>query len=156
MAFHRVGVVGTRLVCIICVLHRYAAEATPDHCHGLDSRGEQGNHENEGELYESVHGRKPPEFGRLHVRLLQEAVAAFKAMLADRGNLGAYDTLEYHLDLIGYPLEQLDIYLTTGAASRLNERDAAIFVHFAQSEFKMLLRMAIEIDENYERVDSDT
>ena len=53
-------------------------------------------------LYEAVHGRHP-EFGHLHLKLLVEAIECFKAMLAERDLAGAIDSIEYHLDHIGYP-----------------------------------------------------
>ena len=84
-------------------------------------------------LYEAVHGRHP-EFGHLHVKLLVEAIERFKSMLAERGLAGAHDSIEYHLDLIGYPLKQLDTYFAAPSTSKLTERDAFIFVHFVKNE----------------------
>ena len=99
-------------------------------------------------IYESIPASKPSEYGRLHVGLIVEAVERFKAKLAERGIDGAYDSVEYHLDLVSYPLQQLELYFDHSGRSRLNERDAFIFVHFTQDEIKTLRKMAAEIDES--------
>ena len=63
---------------------------------------------------------------------------------------GAYDSVEYHLGLVSYPLGELDLYFADPGKSRLNERDAYIFAQFTQDEFRILQKMAAEIDESYE------
>ena len=100
-------------------------------------------------LYEAVHGRHP-EFGHLHLKLLVEAIERFKAMLAERELAGAIDSIEYHLDLVGYPLEQLDMYFAAPSTSKLTGRDAFIFVHFVKHEFDALRTMAVEMDRDYQ------
>ena len=60
---------------------------------------------------------------------------------------GAYDSVEYHLGLVSYPLEELDLYFADPGKSRLNERDAYIFAQFTQDEFRILQKMAAESDE---------
>jgi hypothetical protein len=101
-------------------------------------------------LYESIHGTKPAEFGRLHVHLLAEAIGRFRALLATRGSAGAYDSVEYHLKLVEYPLRELDSYFASPSSSRLNKQDAFIFVHFAENQMNELRDMAAEIDESYQ------
>ena len=103
-----------------------------------------------GKIFESIHASHSPEYGRLHVQLFTEAVARFKSQLAERGVAGAYDSVEYHLGLVSYPLEELDLYFADPGKSRLNERDAYIFAKFTQDEFRILQKMAAEIDESYE------
>jgi len=101
-------------------------------------------------LYECVHGSKPIELGTLHVKLICEAVERFKTALAARGSSGAYDSVEYHLRLIEYPLDELDRYFRSPQSSRLSERDAFIFVHFSQDQLDELRTMAAEIDDDYQ------
>jgi hypothetical protein len=69
--------------------------------------------------------------------------------VAARGVAGAYDSVEYHLDLVVYPLQALDRYFANPGVSRLNERDAVIFTQFTQGEIQTLRHMAAEIDESY-------
>ena len=101
-------------------------------------------------IFESISSGGSPEYGRMHVQLLIEAVARFQSKLAERGVAGAYDSVEYHLDLVGYPLQELDRYFANPGVSRLNERHAVIFTQFAQGEIQTLRQMAAEIDESYQ------
>jgi hypothetical protein len=101
-------------------------------------------------IFESIPSGGSPEYGRMHVQLMIEAVARFQSKLAARGVAGAYDSVEYHLNLVTYPLKELDHYFAEPGASRLNERDAVIFTQFTQGEIETLRRMAAEIDESYE------
>jgi len=71
-----------------------------------------------------------------------------------RGITGAYDSVEYHLRLIEYPLEELAYYFQSPESSRLSERDAFIFVHFAQDQLEELREMAAEIDADYQASDA--
>lgn len=105
-------------------------------------------------LFECVHGNKPIELGGLHVRLIRGAVERFRASLTARGSSGAYDSVEYHLRLIEYPLEELAHYFQSPESSRLSERDAFIFVHFAQDQLEELRKMAAEIDADYQASDA--
>ncbi len=100
-------------------------------------------------IFESIPSGRSPEYGRLHVQLLMETVARFESKLSARGLAGANDSVDYHLDLVAYPLKELDHYFAEPAASRLNERDAVIFTQFTQGEIETLRRMAAEIDESY-------
>ena len=101
-------------------------------------------------IYESIPASKPSDYGRIHVELIVEAVERFKAKLAERGVAEAYDSVKYHLDLVSYPLQELMLYFDRSGPSKLNERDAYIFVHFTQNEINRLRNMAVEIDESYQ------
>jgi hypothetical protein len=100
-------------------------------------------------IFESISAGHSPEYGGLHVRLVAEAVQRFKSMLMDRGLAGAYDSVEYHLGLVSYPLEELAHYFAAPSQSRLNGRDAFIFTQFAQDEIQTLQKIATEIDDSY-------
>lgn len=102
-------------------------------------------------LYESTHGGKGWEFGKLHVDLLARILTEFKEALQKRGTLGAYDEIEHHLGLAAYPLEQLVEYFVSGGRGKLNDRDAFIFISFLEDELRTLREMAAEIDEEYAR-----
>jgi hypothetical protein len=100
-------------------------------------------------IYESIPAGKSREYGRLHVTLIAEAVERFKALLAERGLTGVYDSVEYHLDLVSYPLDRLGEYFDASGQSTMNERDALIFVHFVQDQLTTLRKMAAEVDQDY-------
>ena len=101
-------------------------------------------------IYESIPASKSSDYGRIHVELIVEAVERFKAKLAERGLAEADDSVKYHLDLVSYPLQELMLYFDRSGPSKLNERDAYIFVHFTQGEINRLRNMAVEIDESYQ------
>lgn len=101
-------------------------------------------------LYEAVGGRHSAEYGAAHVKLLQEAVERFKLALKERGSAGAYDSVEYHLELVDYPLGELAAYFLSPQSARLSDRDANIFTHFVQDQMRQLREMAVEIDQDYE------
>ncbi len=105
-------------------------------------------------IFESIPSGRSLEYGRMHVRLLSEAVARFQSKLVERSVAGAYDGVAYHLNLVGYPLKELDHYFTDPSLAHLNERDAQIFTQFTQGEIQILRKMAADIDETYE-VDGD-
>ncbi len=65
-------------------------------------------------LYESTRGSKGWEFGKLHVDLVAKVVSDFRDGLRERCALGEDDTVEYHLQLVDYPLEQLALYFESG------------------------------------------
>ena len=106
-------------------------------------------------LYESIHGKTSPQFGAMHVKLVAEAVERFKALLAERGSSGAYDSVEYQIQLVEYPLAELASYFENPDESRLNAQDANIFIHFIQGQVSELQDMATEIDDSYQRRDDD-
>lgn len=98
-------------------------------------------------IYESIRAGKLFEYGLSHVKLIAEAVERFKSELAERG--GTYDNVEYHLGLVSYPLQELELYFGSSGQAKLNERDAFIFADFTQTQINALRGMAAEIDESY-------
>jgi hypothetical protein len=103
-----------------------------------------------GKLYESVHSSMPRELGGTSLGLVSDAVLRFKSMLAERGTAGAYEGIEYHLRLVEYPLDELRRYFAVPQESKLNERDANIFIHFVEDQVNTLREIAAEIDETYQ------
>jgi hypothetical protein len=100
-------------------------------------------------ISEAIHGRNFPAFGSLHVKLVSEAVEKFKAMLQTRGLLDAHDSISYHFELVEYPLGELKRYFDAPQDSKLNDKDAYIFLSFIQEQVDFLKRIAVEIDEEY-------
>ncbi len=101
-------------------------------------------------LYESTRGSKGWEFGKLNLDFVAKVVSDLREGLRERGGLGTYDTVEYHLQLVDYPLEQLAQYFESSGTGRLNERDAFIFISFVEGQMDELRRMAVEIDATYQ------
>ena len=83
-------------------------------------------------IYESIRAGKLFEYGLSHVKLIAEAVERFKSELAERGE--TYDSVEYHLGLVSYPLQELELYFGSSGQAKLNERDAFIFANFTQTQ----------------------
>lgn len=102
-------------------------------------------------IYESILASKSSHYGRIHVELIVEVIERFKAKLAERGLAEAYDSVEHHLDLVSYPLQELKLYFDRSGPSKLNESDAYIFVHFTRHEINTLRSIAVEIDESYQK-----
>lgn len=102
-----------------------------------------------GKISEAIHGGNFPEFGALHVKLVSEAIERFKDMLVARGLLDTSDSISDHLELVDYPLSELMRYFNTPQDSKLNAKDAYIFLSFIREQVDLLKRMAAEIDEEY-------
>jgi hypothetical protein len=100
-------------------------------------------------ISEAIHGGNFPQFGALHVDLVSEAIERFKTMLTTRGFLNAYDPISYHLELVEYPLAELKKYFDAQHDSKLNAKDAYIFLSFIRKQVDLLKQIAIEIDEEY-------
>ncbi len=99
--------------------------------------------------YESTHGTRGWQYGAMHVQLIAEVVAKFRAALERRGIAGAYWGVEEQLKSLDYPIAQLTEYFADEGNGRLNEQDAVIFTSFVQREMSELKDMAIEIDKEY-------
>lgn len=99
---------------------------------------------------EAIHGNKPSEFGAIHVKLVIETIDRFKDALNERGILEAYDSIDYDLSLIGYPLGELrDFFDSPQESKKLNNEDAYIFMYFISKHIDGLIKIAEEIDEEY-------
>lgn len=101
-------------------------------------------------IVEATHGSKPAEFGTLHVTLISETVEAFKEQLKERGMLEAYDSVDYLLKLIEYPIRELISYFTDATRSSINAEGAYIFAFFIEKHIEELRTISKEIDEVYE------
>jgi hypothetical protein len=100
-------------------------------------------------VYESVRASNAWEYGALHISLIREIVEKFKAALTKRQIIGAYQGVDYQLELLEYPLTQLAEYFAQQGKGRLNTRDAEIFTSFVESEMAKLHNMAQELDAEY-------
>lgn len=100
-------------------------------------------------ISESLSWERPNGYGAMHVDLITEAVARFKAELQCRGILSSFDSVIYHLGLIEYPSKELKKYFSEPEYSKLNQDDAYIFSSFLRKEIYDLIEIAKEIDSDY-------
>ena len=100
-------------------------------------------------IYETLIGNMPNEFGLIHIKFISESIDKFKNELAIRGIQDSYDWLNYHLDLIDYPIKMVTDYFSKEIQSRLNDKDINIFVFFIEKQINEIIDMAKEIDAGY-------
>jgi len=101
-------------------------------------------------VYEGVRklGTGAGDFGKLSLEEIAENVAAFREALTKRGVLYATSDLEYYFANVEYPLGELRAYFQ-GEGSLKDQRAASIFTHFLEDKMNVLVKLAIEIDEEY-------
>ena len=94
-----------------------------------------------------------PQFVVGNVKVLQSAVASFRAELDRRGiGSGTYDGTERCLAEIDYVLTQLHAYYDGSPSGEVRSDHAAhVFASYARDMFNDLSGMASELDEEYER-----
>ncbi len=61
-------------------------------------------------VYESIRGNHGWEYGAIHVSQIREIVVKFNAALENRRIAGAYPGVDYQLELLEYPLNQIAEY----------------------------------------------
>lgn len=101
-------------------------------------------------VYEASRSGSAFCLGTPHLTYLDDCLDKFKAELESRGEWGIYDSIDYHMELVNYPLKELKIYFDNPANSKLNEKDVYIFISFVSGQFDELMKIAEEIDEQYE------
>jgi len=97
----------------------------------------------------ACYGSEPAALGAGVVRLVLDCLEKFKVALEARGALKAYDSVTYHLDLIEYPLSELNKYFENVSDSNLNSKSAYIFAFFAHKQMDTLQQIAKDMDEEY-------
>jgi hypothetical protein len=103
-------------------------------------------------ISETIDGQRqvPRSFGAGLLESIQGYIQAFKDELTARGASDAYEPVSYVLEELDYPMRELSQFLQGSPESKLNERDADIFHSFIRSKLEELIRMAREIDADYE------
>lgn len=96
---------------------------------------------------EAVEGKKPAEFGSIHVKLIAQIVQRFKGAVESRMLLDNVPGLSYTFAEIEYPLAELQAYFDA-ADSKMNDKDAMIFVSYTYQRIKSLKEMASSLDED--------
>jgi hypothetical protein len=100
-------------------------------------------------ISEAIFGEKSEEFGAMHVNLIINIIDDFKKELKKRDVLEAYDPIKYYLDLIEYPLTELHNFFKVPENTKLDKKDAYIFMYFINNHIEKLIKIAEELDEEY-------
>jgi hypothetical protein len=100
-------------------------------------------------LYAGCRGGESSEFTMIHVDLLCEILASFRAALAERGIIPAYAHVLHELDDAAYPLGEVKKYIAGDSSSTLNAKSGRIFVFFLEHQFRALLDLAQAFDKEY-------
>ena len=86
--------------------------------------------------------------GGANVKTIEGFLDAFKQELTKRDEWGVYDSLNYHYELIEYPLKRLKEYFNGN--DPMNEKEAYIFASFVSAQVDELNGIAQELDNGYE------
>jgi hypothetical protein len=76
-------------------------------------------------------------------------IEKFKDAMQARGILKAYDSVNYYLELVQYPLMELKKFFDNSIESNLSSKSAYIFSFFVHKQMHILKQIAKEIDEEY-------
>jgi hypothetical protein len=100
-------------------------------------------------IFEATRGGNAFLLGGPHLTFISECLDRLEQLLKDRGLLGVYDSISYHMDLARYPLEELTKFFQEPATSRLNDKDAYIFASFLEAQINYLKEISAGIDNEY-------
>lgn len=99
-------------------------------------------------IAEAIYSGGPPGFGVGIVEQVANVVDKFKEALDRRGILEAYNVVQ-DLELVEYPLAELHKYFESPSTSKLNDKDAYIFLVFIRKQIDWLIGFARGVDEDY-------
>ena len=99
-------------------------------------------------IFESTSSPDMFPLGDANVRMIEGFLEKFKQKLTDREEWGVYDSINYHYELIEYPLARLKEYFNRN--DPMNEKDAYIFASFVSEQVEELKDIAQELDNKYE------
>ena len=92
--------------------------------------------------------------GSVNADLVLKSIEQFKAGLEEREIHDAYGGVTDTLNLLDYPLRELQKYFFSPNETHINENDAKIFAHFVESHTGGLLEMAKLLDAEYSQEQS--
>jgi hypothetical protein len=98
-------------------------------------------------IAETIHGDCPPALGASMLGLITEMIQEFKSALDKRGIRQARNMEDF--DFIEYPISELRKFFNAPAESKLNAKDAYIFMAFIKNQTDQLIQFARELDEEY-------
>jgi hypothetical protein len=108
-----------------------------------------------GKIREAAIGSGYAKLGGANVDFILKRIERFKADLAERQILEAYEGITHDLELVDYPLQELRKYFRNPDATHINEKDAPIFAFFVGEQTKKLLKSTEELDEEYSQDDPE-
>jgi hypothetical protein len=106
-------------------------------------------------LKEATFGGTAYQMGLGHLDTVRNCLKNFQRGLENRGEGGVYDSVDYHINLLCYPIERLSEYFSECDKKGLNDKDAYIFATFVEQQTLELRAIAVEIDEDYASVPED-
>lgn len=95
-----------------------------------------------------AHSSGDREFGRSNLRMLKETYEKFQRSLEEKNELSDYT--KFDLDQYFHAIERLESYLS-GASKLMEEPDARIYWTYLSNEHSGFLKLADEIDEQYQK-----
>ncbi len=102
-----------------------------------------------GKLFEATSGEDKYSLGAMHLDLIQNCLDDFRSKLEARSEWDVYESINYHYEQLSYPMAELKMYFDSKSDSKLNDKDAYIFVSFLVEHIDTLKQIAAEIDEEY-------
>ena len=99
-------------------------------------------------IFEATYREDLFPLGIANIKIISACIERFKNELSIRGEWGVYDSINYHYELIEYPLKRLTAYFEGN--DDMNEKDAYIFASFLSDQIKSLEEIGKELDEQYE------
>ena len=100
-------------------------------------------------IFEASFNSSAFSLGAIHVKCIQDCLDDFQSKLEQRGEWNVYDSVNYHYELIAYPMSELKVYFDSSPETKLNDKDVYIFASFVSEQIKTLKVIAKEIDEEY-------
>jgi len=100
-------------------------------------------------IFEASFDSSAFSLGRIHVKCVQDCLDDFQSKLKERGEWEVYDSINYHYELIAYPMSELKAYFESSPETKLNDKDVYIFTSFMAEQMQTLETIAKEIDEEY-------
>lgn len=101
-----------------------------------------------GKILESTYSPDRFPLGDANLKMVFSCIEDFKHELTARDEWDVYDSINYHYELIEYPLSRLKEYFNNN--DLMNEKDTYIFASFVSEQLEELKQIANELDEKYE------
>jgi len=99
-------------------------------------------------IYEATYNRDSFFLGTPNLTIIAKYVENFKDELSIRDEWGVYESIDYHYELIDYPLKRLQSYFK--GDDSINEKDAYIYASFLSAQLNSIQEIAKELDKEYE------
>lgn len=99
-------------------------------------------------IFEVANSEGNLDFGAVNLKIISNCIKNFQKELSNRGEWDVYDSINYHYELIEYPLKRLEAYFNGN--DEMNTKDAYIFASFIAEQVKSLEVIAKELDQEYE------